>query len=397
MVLESASELLTRRRFLAVAGSALACAALPLTAGPSLAESSAKTDSQGLVIRRNVTSISGAEKADIVNAILKMKQVRSPFDPTVSYYDQFARWHLLSLSCPREEHAGTPWPAHASPGFLPWHRLLVLLFERGMQEVSGKRIPLPYWNWTEHESAEAVFTEDFMGPRRGDPKQNYVMSAGPFRKDAFTINVRSAPSEDPGQSRHLVRAYSVAANDFFKAIAPNLPDARELEEAMALNTYDVAPFDISADHNQSFRGQLEGWQGFKSIACSVDGVEAPVPGDAPKLLLHNRVHYFVGGSFMVGDQVWFGSVKTHCSPNDPVFFLHHAFVDKIWADWMARHGRQYLPASSIPRRQGAVAATPGKNTPLPPFDRVASHIATPARVLNHHSLGYAYDTDTIGG
>lgn len=21
------------------------------------------------------------------------------------------------------------------------------------------------------------------------------------------------------------------------------------------------------------------------------------------------------------------------SPNDPVFFLHHCFVDKIWADW----------------------------------------------------------------
>ncbi|HEX5847186.1 MAG TPA: tyrosinase family protein, partial [Rhodoplanes sp.] len=21
------------------------------------------------------------------------------------------------------------------------------------------------------------------------------------------------------------------------------------------------------------------------------------------------------------------------SPNDPVFFLHHCFVDKAWADW----------------------------------------------------------------
>jgi len=24
------------------------------------------------------------------------------------------------------------------------------------------------------------------------------------------------------------------------------------------------------------------------------------------------------------------------SPDDPVFFLHHCFVDKVWADWQAR-------------------------------------------------------------
>lgn len=37
------------------------------------------------------------------------------------------------------------------------------------------------------------------------------------------------------------------------------------------------------------------------------------------------------------------------SPNDPVFWLHHAFLDKIWADWMARHGRVYLPEKEIPK------------------------------------------------
>jgi len=31
------------------------------------------------------------------------------------------------------------------------------------------------------------------------------------------------------------------------------------------------------------------------------------------------------------------------SPNDPVFFLHHCNVDRIWEGWMRRHGRVYLP------------------------------------------------------
>ena len=32
------------------------------------------------------------------------------------------------------------------------------------------------------------------------------------------------------------------------------------------------------------------------------------------------------------------------SPNDPIFFFHHAFVDKLWADWEQQHsGATYQP------------------------------------------------------
>ena len=31
------------------------------------------------------------------------------------------------------------------------------------------------------------------------------------------------------------------------------------------------------------------------------------------------------------------------SPNDPVFFLHHCNVDRIWEAWMKINGRNYLP------------------------------------------------------
>jgi hypothetical protein len=45
---------------------------------------------------------------------------------------------------------------------------------------------------------------------------------------------------------------------------------------------------------------------------------------------HNAVHQFIGGS-MSG----FGS------PNDPAFFLHHAFVDYIYMTWQNQHGCFY--------------------------------------------------------
>lgn len=41
---------------------------------------------------------------------------------------------------------------------------------------------------------------------------------------------------------------------------------------------------------------------------------------------HNRLHVLVGGT-----------MATSASPADPLFWLHHAFIDKIWADWQALH------------------------------------------------------------
>lgn len=48
---------------------------------------------------------------------------------------------------------------------------------------------------------------------------------------------------------------------------------------------------------------------------------------------HNRVHRAIGGTMV-----------TSSSPADPVFWLHHAMVDKVWADWEALHKTsEYAP------------------------------------------------------
>jgi tyrosinase len=42
---------------------------------------------------------------------------------------------------------------------------------------------------------------------------------------------------------------------------------------------------------------------------------------------HNSVHRAAGGDMV-----------TSASPNDPMFWLHHAMIDRIWADWQAKSG-----------------------------------------------------------
>lgn len=36
------------------------------------------------------------------------------------------------------------------------------------------------------------------------------------------------------------------------------------------------------------------------------------------------------------------------SPNDPVFYLNHCNVDRIWSAWMTNHNPDYLPAAGTP-------------------------------------------------
>ena len=83
---------------------------------------------------------------------------------------------------------------------------------------------------------------------------------------------------------------------------PTLPTQAEINQVMAVTPYDVPSWNMNS--NPSFRNQLEGWIG-------------------PNL--HNRGHVWVGGSML-----------PMTSPNDPVFFMHHCMVDKIWHEWQLR-------------------------------------------------------------
>lgn len=96
------------------------------------------------------------------------------------------------------------------------------------------------------------------------------------------------------------------------------------------------------------------------------------------MVIHNPGHMWVGGSMMAMS-----------SPNDPVFWLHHCNIDRLWAEWQRENpGANYLPPSGTPN----VVAGHGRDDPMPPWDNEASP-PTPRSVLDHHALGYTYDDE----
>jgi tyrosinase len=269
---------------------------------------------------------------------------------------------------------------HMGPMFLPWHREFTLLFERALGQVSGKRIAVPYWDWTDPASTRAVFSDDFMGGD-GDPKDGYAVKTGPFRKGAWRLNVNPiglqwASSATP----YITRRFGSWPNS-------PLPTGDDVQFALSAGQYDVAPYGTESDPVQSFRNALEGFRPPLAAiaACGPDGVMAEAVTKQGEL--HNAVHLWVGGLIVPGGggtRVVGTMANVTSSPNDPVFFLHHSMIDRIWASWQARHGvDSYLPRSGDDHNN--------VDDLMHPYETSGIRV-TPADVADIRKLGYRYDS-----
>ena len=149
-----------------------------------------------------------------------------------------------------------------------------------------------------------------------------------------TFQYRSAPG--------LVR--NLGADRAARNAYPTVATVNKLVNNFA--TYDASPWNTTT---RSFRNRQEGF--FKGPA------------------LHNVIHRWVGGD-----------MRTGTSPNDPIFFLHHCNVDRIWWIWQGRHTPAYRPQTGGPTGMN-------DNDPMPFLLR----IWRPADVLDIVHLGYSYE------
>lgn len=344
-------------------------------ATPVAAPSSASPVASDVRFRRNAKELSAAEKRAFTDAVLALKATPSSWDSTLSTYDQFVVWHREAFAC-------DVMSAHMGPAFFPWHRQFLLLFEEQLRVVDPS-VTIPYWDWTvDRETDSYLWQDDFMGGD-GDPDQTYAVTTGPFRKGEWEVTIFDAADDD--RKPYLMRRLGHGE------LAPDLPTTEQVETGLAMTAYDVAPWTEGSDSTASFRSYMEGWRDCVPVSCEIAG-----PGEFPDCPgshdMHNRVHLWVSGEFAFAHEGLFqeketplGTMAMDSSPNDPVFFLHHAYLDLLWNAWMKRHGQVYEPESG---------AMHGHNLhdPMSPFIDIGLTI-TPAMMLDSRANGYAYDTD----
>ncbi len=325
-------------------------------------------------VRENVKNIGDQRRAELLDAFFLLKELRSPFEPSLSYYDQFVRFHQTSVIESRLSLGYSI--SHQTPSFLPWHRKLLLLFENVVRTHIREDFALPYWDWTDSSSLDVIFTDEFLGPYLGDADDNYSLSTSRLAKDSFPVNLTA--------SQLTIDGTDATSNCPFTFItrgpkSVDLPTAADVAALLEVTQYDSSPYDLDSDTSTSFRNYILG---------------------ISPLQLHSVPHVWLGGSwdadiysgtFDSTTSSFVGTMSAlDCSPNDPAFWIHHTNVDRLWAVWESRYGASYEPTSGS--NQGW-----NLDDELLPYSRYADNPdmrwegITNASMLDFRSLGYTYD------
>jgi tyrosinase len=265
-------------------------------------------------IRRNIVTDQGARdafvegvlalKAEFLGATTASFGIAGPAQQ-ISTYDLFTVWHHLAMGQMTPPTQSDRNAAHSGPVFLPWHRLMLLLFELQLQRVlQDDTVGLPYWDWATDGAQPAVEQPlSALWRDTGIGGTGQPVTDGPFVPPAFRVRIESnafgrLQSTDRGLNRALGQDSS----------ASRLPTPSSQGSTLRMVRYDSSPWNRSST---GFRNRIEGWLPFG---------------------MHNQVHVWVGGD-----------MGPASSPNDPVFYLNHCNVDRLWEAWMVDRGRTYVP------------------------------------------------------
>jgi tyrosinase len=225
---------------------------------------------------------------------------------------------------------GLPLPIycqHGTPLFLPWHRAYLYFFERALTDALRREredpslaVSLPWWDWTSAASHTTGLPDAYLPAQNG---ADNPLAAGPVTLSASDLDM--VRSNLPGAISDGPDPVTVRDPD----IPDELPRSQTVVRAMRANTF--------AD----FTGLLEG--------------------------IHNGVHVWVGGAMSA----------VPISAYDPVFWAHHAMIDRLWYLWQISPRGMDPPATLLDR---ALAPWP----------------MTVRETLDISRLGYEYAAQVVG-
>jgi tyrosinase len=334
----------TRRSFLQTTMIAAGAATLPI--GSVFAQSAVPT---AKYTRYNVMSPNGqkalASYAKGVEAMLSLP----PTHPQNWFRNAFI--HLMD--CP-----------HGNWWFYVWHRGFLGYFEETIRNLSGdKTFAIPYWDWTtlpqipdsmfdgpldpqnrpfeRYTSNLAVFTSFIQAPLQAywntlsaDQRSQLKTRGYPDFDSMWNDVTGYNPSSQNGIAGNIAYATTCGSRYLTR-------DNPKLDKKTA---YDVSPFVILAGLLPVDFYNVNNILSFTSSKTTSHEVQ---PNGNTKFstlegMPHNKVHNYIGG---VGplDPGPYGNMTNFLSPVDPIFFLHHSNMDRLWDIWTRKQQALKLP------------------------------------------------------
>jgi len=327
---------------------------------------------------------------------------------------------------------------HGNVLFPTWHRVYLVKLEEALQSIKGcENVMLPYWDETSDASLQngipwALTQKDFVLDGETIPN--------PLRSFVFTKNIKDNISgDDPDYSKpkgyETVRypLSGLVGNDAERAKTKEhndkYPDYDDNVKLLNQNMVDWLTSQIVVD-GKTIPTNVHG----KYTSCldapnytvfsnttsagqwnaDLDTGAVPVvPLESP----HNSIHLAVGGYDAPGfDRSPIEGANGDMGENDtagldPIFFLHHCFVDRVFWLWQKKHGStnrleviaEYPGTNSVDSQGPTPGTVPNSwltlESPLNPFrkkERGRERTYTSLDCINiEKQLGYTYGPGSL--
>jgi len=325
-------------------------------------------------VRKNAKFLTAAEREAFVRACVLMKaDIVNPAAPVAQRYsrwDEYVAVHQMIQLATVPGFGGVVNFGHGgtgSYGFLSWHRFFLWQFEKQLQSyVAG--VMLPYWDWTDPTT---LLTDTFLGP---DGAPGITVSSGYFapNRPGSGGNPTPLPAWWPATLTgwNLHADFGTWAGPLTRDVGGSLPSVNDLRAALA----------------------TPGYREFQDILESGNGL---LSGNQ----MHNGLHGYIGGH--MGNPA--------ASPFDPIFYLHHCNIDRLWTMWQLDGHATTYPSLGASVGHGPteamypwVGATPGYSN-IAPFSTIvmpdvsAIGIVRNQDTLDYRAYGYTYDTIPVMG
>ncbi|KAI1848861.1 hypothetical protein JX266_005289 [Neoarthrinium moseri] len=298
--------------------------------------------------------------------------------PYVKWPNQ--NWNKMTQVSGRTEFGG--FCTHSSILFLPWHRPYLALFEAELYKhvnaianefgdnerkadyvKAAKTFRMPYWDWARPDLS--IFPPQ-AGPRADNqvvkPKrpQKAAISPNPlaayqFRESASNSNINWFPDVNatvryPAQTSDTPDEVSMKQDltAFFEGTDQN-PKGRNLTERVLFILQSYNNFGAASSNrfnSQSITPGFEEWGSIEDI--------------------HNAIHTYTGGNGQMS--------SPPVSSFDPIFWLHHTNIDRLFAIWQACHDDPNVSSTYVTPKRASnstfsmrAGSTENITTPLTPF------------------------------
>ncbi|KAH9907265.1 Di-copper centre-containing protein [Xylariomycetidae sp. FL2044] len=262
---------------------------------------------------------------------------------------------------------------HQTANFLSWHRYFVYTYEKALQEECGYAGTQPYWNW---------------GRWALDPLDSPLLDGGAGSMSGNGAYEFHNCTDGLGNGLSCIPAAAgggcVTSGPFANYTVNLGPIDNTLAEAGIVNvdsTFDWNPRCMKRDVNSWVSSRWSTEQNTTDLIVQnldIESFQDVMQGNATNgdYGVHGAGHYTYTGD-PAGD--------VYISPADPMFFLHHAQIDRTWWIWQNQD-----PAE----RTSAIAGTITMDNDPPSRDGTLEDML--AVGLNGDQLQMALAMSTVG-